>query len=66
MARTSSDDDNKPVKVTRPIEDIGVVVIDSPMVTITSGLMEALLYVTPIICRCPTFQIVGITAFYRT
>ncbi len=43
MVISKLDDDNKPVKVTRPIEDIGVVVIDSPMVTITSGLMEALL-----------------------
>lgn len=40
---TKYDDDNNPEKVTRPIEDIGVVVIDSPMVTITSGLMEAML-----------------------
>lgn len=29
--------------VTRPIEDIGVVVIDNPQITLTSGLIEALL-----------------------
>lgn len=30
-------------KVTRPIEDIGIIVVESPMVTFTSGLMTALL-----------------------
>lgn len=30
-------------KFTRPIEDIGILIVESPMVTITSGLMTALL-----------------------
>ena len=30
-------------EVTKPIEDIGVVVIDNKQITITSGLLEALL-----------------------
>lgn len=30
-------------KVTKPIEDIGVVVLDNKQITITSGLLEALL-----------------------
>lgn len=37
------DETGKEIAATRPIEDIGVVVIDSPMVTFTSGLMETLL-----------------------
>ena len=37
------DETGREIVATRPIEDIGVVVIDSPMVTFTSGLMEALL-----------------------
>lgn len=40
---TAVDETGKEIAATRPIEDIGVVVIDSPMVTFTSGLMEALL-----------------------
>lgn len=40
---TVVDETGKEIAATRPIEDIGVVVIDSPMVTFTSGLMEALL-----------------------
>lgn len=38
-----ADKDTPARKVTRPIEDIGVIVVESPMVTFTSGLMAALL-----------------------
>ena len=33
----------KQAEVTKPIEDIGVVVLDNKQITITSGVMEALL-----------------------
>lgn len=39
-------------EVTKPIEDIGVVVIDNKQVTITSGLMEALLENNCVLITC--------------
>lgn len=38
-----SEDYKKKTEVTRPIEDIGVLVLDNKQITITAGLMEALL-----------------------
>lgn len=45
VQRTASltEDFKKSTEVTRPIEDIGVVVIDHKQITITSGVLEALL-----------------------
>ena len=37
------DDFKKMMKLTRPIEDIGVVVLDHKQITITSGALDALL-----------------------
>lgn len=37
------DDQKKETEITKPIEDIGVVVIDNRQITITSGLIDALL-----------------------
>ena len=42
-AESLSDDFKKATVVTRPIEDLGVVVLDHQQITITSGALEALL-----------------------
>ena len=40
------------VEVTKPIEDIGVVVLDNKRITLTSGLLEALLENTCAVITC--------------
>lgn len=40
------------VEITRPIEDVGIVVIDNNRITITSGLLEALLENNCVIVTC--------------
>ena len=42
-ATSLTDDFKKSTEVTRPIEDIGVVILDHKQITITSGVLEALL-----------------------
>ena len=42
-AENLTDDFKKSTEITRPIEDIGVVVLDHKQITITSGVLEALL-----------------------
>ena len=42
-AKNLTDDFKKSAEITRPIEDIGVVVLDHKQITITSGVLEALL-----------------------
>jgi CRISP-associated protein Cas1 len=47
-----SDDFKKSVEQTRPIEDIGVVVLDHKQITITSGALEALLENNSAVITC--------------
>lgn len=42
-AKNLTDDFKKSAEITRPIEDIGVMVLDHKQITITSGVLEALL-----------------------
>ncbi len=49
-----SDDFKKSTEVTRPIEDIGVVVLDHKQITITSGALEALLENNCAVITCDT------------
>lgn len=51
-------------EVTKPIEDIGVVVLDNKQITITSGVLEALLENKAVIYH-PTLSRVDITYVYN-
>lgn len=42
-AKNLSDDFKKSTEVTRPIEDLGVIVLDNKQITLTTGILEALL-----------------------
>ncbi len=44
--------EEKKAEVTKPVEDLGVVVIDNKQITITSGLLEALLENNVAIITC--------------
>ena len=59
ISRPGNKDDKNTNEVTRPIEDIGVVIIDNSRITITSGLLETLLenncaVITCDSCHMPT------------
>ena len=51
------DDFKKSTEITRPIEDIGVVVLDHKQITVTSGVLEALLENNSAVITCDSHSL---------
>lgn len=52
IRRPETDGNGPPADVTQPIEDIGVVILDHPQISITSGALEALLEYNCAVITC--------------